>query len=159
MELEEAGEPAPMKSWVESPRGWEANTFRQVLRNPTIAGKRVNKGEVIGDAQWEPLITWEDFQRIQRVFADPGRRWKGGGGMPASTLLRHIARCHYCGRPLKRQTYRRKNKADGVKYFCGYRGCYKTTISQPGLDQYVEEVVLEWFERPENIACLTGGGL
>lgn len=90
-------------------------------------------------------------------MADPGRRWKGGGGTPAKTLMTHIARCHYCGRPLKRAVYRRKTKADAVEYYCGFRGCYKITISQPGLDAYVAEAVLAWFENPANLARLTSG--
>lgn len=122
-----------------------------------MAGKRVYQGEVIGDTQWEPLISWEEHQQLQRIMADPGRRWQGGGGTPAKTLMTHIARCHYCGRPLKRAVYRRKTKADAVKYYCGFRGCYKITISQPGLDAYVAEAVLCWFENPANLARLTSG--
>lgn len=155
MKLQDAGEPTPMKTWTEAPQGWQAKTVRQVLQNPTIAGKRVYRGEVIGDALWEPLVSWEDFQRVQRLLADPGRRAKGGGGIPALTLLTHIARCHYCGRPLKRAVLRRKNKADGVKYYCAFRGCYKITIAQPGLDAYVQEAALAWFEQPVNLARLT----
>lgn len=155
MALQDAGEPTPMKPWSQSPRGWDTYTVRQVLQNPTIAGKRVYRGEVIGDAAWEPLVSWEDFERLQRLFADPARRTKGGGGTPAKTLMVHIARCHSCGRPLRRATMRRKDKADAVKYHCSFRGCYKTTISQPGLDAYVEEVALAWFEQPANLARLT----
>lgn len=33
---------------------------------------------MIGEAQWEPLISWEDFQRLQCLFADLDRRTKGG---------------------------------------------------------------------------------
>ncbi len=157
MRFQDAGVQTDDKPRVEAPRGWDSNIVRNILSNPTIAGKRVYRGEIIGDAQWEGLISWEDFQKLQRLFADPGRRVKGGGGTPAKTLLTHIACCHYCGRPLKRAVYRRKTKADAVKYYCGFRGCYKTTISQPGLDAYVEEAALAWFERPENIARLTGG--
>lgn len=157
MRLQDAGEPTPMKPWSEAPRGWDTYTIRQVLQNPAIAGKRVYRGEVIGDAQWEPLISWEDFQKLQRLFADPGRRVKGGGGTPAKTLMVHIARCDYCGRPLKRAVLRRKCKADATKYQCEFRGCYKTTISQPGLDEYVQEVALAWFEQPVNLARLTAG--
>jgi DNA invertase Pin-like site-specific DNA recombinase len=155
MRLQDAGEPTPMRTWSEHPRGWDTYTIRQLLHNPTIAGKRVYRGQVIGDAAWEPLIGWEDFQKLQRVFADPGRKVRGGGGMPAKTLMVHIARCHYCGRPLKRAVLRRKNKADAVKYHCHFRGCFKTTISQPGLDAYVQEVALAWFEQPANVARLT----
>ena len=43
-----------------------------------------------------------------------------------------------------------------MKYQCQFRGCYRTMISQPGLDAYVEQVVLEWFQNPTNLAWLTG---
>jgi DNA invertase Pin-like site-specific DNA recombinase len=78
MRLQDAGEPTPMRAWSEHPRGWATYTIRQILQNPTIAGKRVYRGEVIGDADWEPLIGWEDFEKLQRLFADPGRRVRGG---------------------------------------------------------------------------------
>src|ERR1035438_342050 len=67
-----------MRTWSEHPRGWDTYTIRQLLHNPTIAGKRVYRGQVIGDAAWEPLIGWEDFQKLQRVFADPGRKVSSG---------------------------------------------------------------------------------
>lgn len=156
-ELQIAGEPTPKRPWVESPRGWDTYAVRHFLMNPTTAGKRVYRGEIIGDAQWEPLISWEDFQKIQRLLSDPGRRVKGGGGKnEAKTLMVHIARCHYCGRPLKRATMRPKNKSAALKYQCQFPGCYKTRISQPGLDAYVEQVALEWFQDPANLGWLTG---
>lgn len=156
--LQDAGELTPMKPWAENPRGWETHTLRQILKNPTIAGKRVHRGEIIGDAQWEGLVSWEDFQRLQRLLKDPSRRVKGAGGTQAKTLMVFIARCHYCGRGLKRGKHHRKNKGIQVRYQCLYRGCYKTSISQPALDTYVEEVVLAWFEQPENLALLTTEG-
>lgn len=82
MRLQDAGEPTPMKPWSESPRGWDTYTIRHMLQNPTIAGKRVYRGKVIGDAQWEPLISWEDFQRLQRLFADRRGGSRAGEGRP-----------------------------------------------------------------------------
>lgn len=159
MELERVGEPTPMGPLKkDTARGWDTYTVRQVLTNPTIAGKRVYRGEVIGDAQWEALVSWEDFQKIQRLLADPGRRTKGGGGTPAKTLMVHIAKCHYCGKPVKRMIMRRKTKADAVKYYCAYRGCWKITIGQPELDAYIEETALSWFTSPQNLTRLTHAG-
>jgi hypothetical protein len=80
MRLQDAGEPTPMRTWSEHPRGWDTYTIRQLLHNPTIAGKRVYRGQVIGDAAWEPLIGWEDFQKLQRVFADLVARSGAGVG-------------------------------------------------------------------------------
>lgn len=157
MRLQEAGEPTPKRTRTDAPRGWKTKTIQQVLRNPTIAGKRVYRGEVIGDAQWEALVSWEDFQKIQRIFSDPARRIKGDGGQPAKSLTVMIARCHYCGRGVRRVIERRPGRKHTVRYQCQYKGCYKVTIAAEPLDLFVEETVLAWFERSENLARLTGG--
>ena len=39
---------------------WDTVRIKRVLTNPTIAGKRVYRGEVIGDADWEGIITPEE---------------------------------------------------------------------------------------------------
>jgi DNA invertase Pin-like site-specific DNA recombinase len=79
-------------------RGWTAMTVKQILRNPTIAGKRVYRGKVVGDADWEPLVSEHDFARLQKILFDPARRIHNHDGVTPKSLLAHIAKCHYCGR-------------------------------------------------------------
>ncbi|PXA76860.1 recombinase family protein [Auritidibacter sp. NML100628] len=158
MGLEKAGEPLPQGPRKENTAGWVPSTVRQLLKNPTIAGKRVYRGEVIGDAAWEPLISWEDFQRIQSILNDPGRRVHFGQNQPKS-LLSHIAKCHYCGRTLKRSVQRYGDPgtpAPSRRYTCKYPGCYKVVIVQAPADALVEETLLNLLTTPETLARLTG---
>jgi hypothetical protein len=67
-----------MRPWSEHPRGWDTYTIRQLLQNPTIAGKRVYRGEVIGDADWEPL---------QQRLDEAADRY-AAGELPMSMLTR-----------------------------------------------------------------------
>jgi len=157
--LQDMGEPTP-----QGPRegnlsvGWAALTVKQILRNPTMAGKRVYRGEIIGDAGWEPLISAEDFARLQRILYDPARRVHVSDGVSPKALLTHIAKCHYCGRPLTRATYKAKGKAPAhprtMKYHCQFRGCYKVVVGADWLDEFVSAAAVAWFGRPENIAML-----
>lgn len=158
--LQDAGEPTPQGPRKDnlSP-GWQAQTIKQILRNPTIIGKRVYRGEVIGDASWEPLISAEDFERIQRIIFDPARRVHVTDGVQPKALLSHIARCHYCGRPLTRTTYKAKGRAPvhprTPKYHCRFRGCYKVVVASNWLDEFVSSAAVEWFSQSANIALLT----
>lgn len=158
--LQDMGVPTP-----QGPRkdnlsvGWQAQTIKQILRNPTMMGKRVYRGEIIGDAEWEPLISEADFERIQRIIMDPARRVHVSDGIRAKALLTHIVRCHYCGRPMARTTYKAKGKAPvhprTSKYHCRFRGCYKVVIASEWLDEFVSSAAVEWFAHPANIALLT----
>lgn len=156
--MQDSGAPTP-----QGPRkgnvsgGWTVATVKQILSNPTIIGKRVFRGEVIGDADWEPLIAEEDFARIQRLLFDPRRRVHSGDGVTPKSLLSHIALCDYCGHPLHRVLGPTKENASRtVRYQCQFRGCFKITIVAAALDEYVVEYALSWLSRPEEVALLVG---
>ncbi|PXA77287.1 recombinase family protein [Auritidibacter sp. NML100628] len=72
--LNHAGVPTPMKPYSEHSRGWMNMTLRQVLRNPTIAGLRVYRGEVIGEADWPAILAREKWERVNRALEDRSRR-------------------------------------------------------------------------------------
>src|SRR6266540_1915764 len=72
--------PAPSASSA-TPTGkpFHTTTLRRVLTNPRMAGLRVHRGEVIGEASWEPVISRGDFERLRGLFSghrgargDPG---------------------------------------------------------------------------------------
>lgn len=157
-QLQDQGEPTPhgaRKGNVS--RGWTASSVKQIMRNPTIAGKRVFRGEIIGDADWAPLVSAEDFARIQRLLFDPSRRVHVSNGVTAKSLLSHIAKCDCCSRPLQRILSRPdKNGIRRVRYQCRFRGCYKVTIMAPELDEHVSEFAIAWLSDPGNAALLVG---
>jgi len=107
---------------------WRSNTVRQLLSNPNIA-------ENIGQ---------EKSDRLRRFFADPSRERQG---RPTKHLLTSIVRCQ-CGNKMYVV-----NKGRGqIAYSCfqnrSTKGCGKTWISAPGLEDYVTKEVIRWLSGP-----------
>lgn len=156
--LTRMGEPGPSGPREGNPdRGWAQATVKQILKNPTIAGKRVYQGKVIGDAQWEPLISEEDFTRVQKVLQDRARRVHHHDGVAPKTLLSHILKCHYCGRPMVRTTNKNRKVGGGPRhprYICRHIGCQKVMIAAEWLDEFISAAAVAWLSTPENIAAL-----
>lgn len=157
-DLQDRGEPTPQKSHDgKITSAWTATTVKQIMRNPTIAGKRVYRGGVIGDAAWEPLVSFEDFTRIQRLLSDPSRRVRESATTGPKSLLSHIAICDCCGHPLHRVLDRRRGDAPRkVRYVCRFRTCYKISIGAAPVDEYVVDYALGWLSAPANAALLVG---
>jgi DNA invertase Pin-like site-specific DNA recombinase len=156
-----AGEPvyAILRDWherdVTSPRGkrWHSTSFRHVMTSARIAGLRVYRGEVVGEATWEPIIDRATWEAVKAVFADPERRRRQGS--PRKYLLTglglHCGR-EGCGAPL---IARPAVKADGRsvrQYVCSPpprgRGCGKITQIAEPLELYVTERLLDWLAGP-----------
>jgi hypothetical protein len=74
---------------------------RKILLNPRNAGLATYKGEVIGKAAWEPIITPETYTLLAAKLNDPSRltRTESRGRKP-SNLLTGIARCATCDEPV-----------------------------------------------------------
>ena len=82
---------------------WHANTVRQLLASPRIAGLRSYQPRdqrpetpfrnVMGPGRWEGIITPAEFERVLAVMKNPDRRTTRAG----NNLLSGIARCGRCG--------------------------------------------------------------
>lgn len=72
---------------------WSYQGVARMLRNPGYAGRRVHQGEVIGTAQWEPIIEPERFDAVQEQL--DVRRGHRSANRPR--LLTGVARCGVCG--------------------------------------------------------------
>jgi site-specific DNA recombinase len=156
-----AGEPtyAILRDWhtrgILSPRGfrWHSTSFRHVMTSARIAGLRTYRGEVVGEATWEPIIDRATWEQVKAVFADPDRRRKQGA--PRKYLLTGLGLVcgrEGCGRPL---IARPAVKADGRslrQYVCSGpprgRGCGKITQLAEPLELYVTERMLDWLDGP-----------
>lgn len=78
-------------------RPQSAQALKRCLTNPQISGLRKYRGEVIGKAVWEPIISDEDRQRVIAALASPRRKADKG---TAKYLLSYIAVCGVCGAPV-----------------------------------------------------------
>ncbi len=154
-ELNARGVPTPRKprrqTLESNPAGvvtrWEPATLRQLLRNPTIAGRRVHRGEDIGPADWEPIIDYGTWLRLHALFSDPARlSVKVPRGPAPRHLMSGIATCGECGARMKAATnLSRMPRA----YVCRNEGCMRVTVTADRVDERIEEVLVALFDRPD----------
>lgn len=153
-DLSEAGIPTPRKprakTLADDPdsvvTGWEPATLRQLLLNPTIAGRRVHRREDIGEASWAPIVTYETWLRLRAYLKDPARLTvTNRRGSEARHLLTGIARCGECGTKVK-ASYSQKRLARA--YQCRGEGCMAVTITADRCDEVVVETLFALFGRP-----------
>ena len=97
-DLNRRGVPAP-KSQKNALEHWVPRRLRLILANPSYAGLRQHRGDVIGAGAWPALIEEPDWHRIQGILADPARRT--GPGPAAKYLLSGIAKCGACGASMR----------------------------------------------------------
>lgn len=77
-----SGEPlrAIMRDWQDRdirPVGggmWRTSSLRRLLGSPRIAGLREHRGEVVGEACWDGIITPAQHERLKAILTDPTRR-------------------------------------------------------------------------------------
>src|SRR5262249_33230793 len=112
---------------------WTYIRVRRMLTNPAYAGLRVYRGEVIGDAGWEPILDRRPFDALMAKF-EPRRGRRGGD---VRHLLSGIARCGRCGGPM----YVGHDRGRLV-YTCGTHPGHLTR-SKTHVDAYVTAVLLE----------------
>ncbi|MBQ1122582.1 recombinase family protein [Streptomyces sp. B15] len=140
MDLRSCGEREPG-------RRWEMHHVRDMLRNPAYIGKRVHRGEIVGDATWKALVDEDVFWAVQRILDDPERRKSNDNAV--THWLSWIALCGECGAAgdgdephLKAQPSR-----GAMAYECSER--HDTVMREALLDAYVEEALIEWLSKPE----------
>jgi hypothetical protein len=83
------------------PRGgtaWSSTTVRDVLTSPRNAGLVQHRGEVVGEAQWEPILDRVTYERVVAVLNDPGRRV----GARSRSTFTGVFICGVCGERLMR---------------------------------------------------------
>lgn len=115
---------------------WLDSSVRRIALNPTNAGMRVHRGEVVGAAKWPGLVTLEQFDRVRAILTDPTRSTRSGDSR-ARWLLSGIATCGRpeCGGPL-----RVLNNRGTKTYTCTW--CQKVTRRLEPVDAYVTERVI-----------------
>ena len=127
-------------------REWEDHNLYHLLRNPGYIGRRVHQGVDIGEAAWEPLISRELFDAVQRIVSDPSRRTSESPDVVH--LLSGLVRCGTCGVGSLRV---KANKRGQDGYFCPDNHC--VVMLKDKLDAYVTEGLLAWLGSPAAVAA------
>lgn len=78
---------------------WSAETLRDVLMKPALAGLVPAGGELVR-ASWPAILEREAWEALTAKLTDPARTTNGGTGNEPRHLLSGVARCH-CGAPVK----------------------------------------------------------
>ena len=119
-------------------RGWTANTVRQVLLGPAIAGlrrhHRPGQRKELYPAQWPGIVTREEWDQLGAILRDPARLIHRG--TEPRHLLSHLALCGECGVPV-----RHRSQGTGA-YAC--EACRRVYVSAPPADAVVVQTVLVW---------------
>lgn len=145
------------KTLAEDPMGvvktWEPSTLRQLLLNPTIAGRRVHRGEDIGPASWDPILDYGTWLRLRSYLKNPARLTVSNPRGPTPRhLLSGIARCGECGARVKAAINRSRIPR---AYVCRAEGCMKVTATADRVDERVVAVLMALFQRPDFQRALT----
>ena len=136
---------------------WNRASIRSILLNPRIAGLSVYQGEIVGQGQWEPLVSEETWRAVRGVLEDPSRKPPRG----VRTLLGGLALCP-CG-----------NVVAGGPSHTGHR-VYRCSMptrdrSWPGehvarqaepVEEFIEKLVIERLSRADaaDLVAVQEGG-
>jgi site-specific DNA recombinase len=111
---------------------WRSATLRRIVGSPTIAGRRMSKGEDVGPGQWPAIVGLDEVEQVRRVLARGERR----GRLPRLALLaggRLV--CGACRAPMS--TARR---GSGVRVYRCLR-CFAQVTAEPLEDLVASAVV------------------
>jgi site-specific DNA recombinase len=129
---------------IPGPRGdyWWPETLRRLLVNPGYAAKRVHQGQIIGDAQWPPILSEDEWQRLCRKLKDPARRTHRDTSI--KHLLSGIARCGVgdCDNTVRVQKNRGQLSYVAVP-------CFHVARLEKNVDHLVTEIIIERLSRPD----------
>lgn len=121
---------------------WQQHSLRNVLTSPRTAGLRQHRGEVVGEAEWDPIITPEERELLlatikrrngQRRRPQAPRRYLLSGG---------LLRCSGCGEKMLALPRQDGRRAYRCRSGPGFDGCGKRAALAESLEEYVAESVL-----------------
>jgi site-specific DNA recombinase len=117
---------------------WTDSQIRRLLTNPSYAGLRTHRGEIIGAGVWEPLVPPAQFDRVQARLSRLARSKTRQTN--TARLLTGVARCGVCGSKLMVGHDRNRRKV----YQC--RQGFHVSRDEEMVDQYVGSAVLRRLE-------------
>src|SRR6266498_2350331 len=126
---------------------FHTTTLRRVLTNPRMAGLRVHRGEVIGEASWEPVISRGDFERLRGLFSGRPRQRIG---RPQTYPYSGLLRCGHkgCGGRMTGSSRGATQKAYGCER------CDRTWITAAPVERFLDEAVITTLAGEEFAASL-----
>lgn len=137
---------------IPGPKGgqWRRGVIRKMALNPAYIGKRVLRGEVVGDGVWEGIITPDLFWAVNLRLSAPERKTTRPGRV--KWLLSYLAVCGECQGPMSAATSRQGIYNEPM-YRCYKKRCSSVKVAE--LDNIVQATILAFLCRPDVYALLT----
>jgi DNA invertase Pin-like site-specific DNA recombinase len=131
---------------------WSNRAMTDILRSPRIAGRRVHRGEDVGEATWPGII---DQQTHEALVGTLQARSKGAGKPALVRWCNHLLWCGHCGHYLA-GTYMRPGH---YTYTCrtSRGGCSRIAIHGPKVEAEIERQILGYLSRPDVLSALASG--
>lgn len=142
---------------VTTPTGaaWVPSQVKRVLINPGYAGKRVYRGEILGDATWPAIFDGLTHTMLVAKLTDPARGSQRDSAI--KHLLSGIVQCAVCGSAMRVA----KNRGS-LSYTCWVNAKTPTSgrsfhvarlVSR--VDGFVEELLVDRLSRPDALELFT----
>lgn len=129
---------------------WERASLRRMLTRPRNAGLSVYRGEVIGSANWEPIVDEADWQALMSLLLSPDRRRSSSNELARIGIGLFL--CGKCAEPTAVESGTTKSKKPA--YRCPTR--HLSRVVTP-VDAFVGELVIERLSRPDALDLLDEG--
>lgn len=141
---------------VRTPRGnqWKAQTLKQMLLSPRLAGYRIHQGRVLINSEtkewvkgnWRPILDQQTWMAIAERLTVPNAALERRAEPHRRYLLSGILRCAECSGPLHGNS-----RKDGYWYYgCKVRGgvggqvgCARVSASGQALDHLFSRIMKE----------------
>lgn len=130
---------------------WNPRSVHSVVTKPRNAGKRVYRGEVVGDAAWPAILPLETWERVRIVLAERA----SGNSNTLRRWLTGVLLCSECSHELTGSV-----APNGHRYWCATPrgGCGKIAVSADKVESFVEGLLLAYLARPDVLTSLAAAG-
>jgi site-specific DNA recombinase len=131
---------------------WQSSRLRLLITSPRVAGLKEHRGEIVGPATWNSIISPED--RLS-ILAAIEQRTVAGRRVPRRYLLSGMVRCSLCGNRLfsaARKSTRRYVCQSGVDH----GGCGKITVVAAPVEELIADAVLYRLDTVDLAKSLAG---
>jgi DNA invertase Pin-like site-specific DNA recombinase len=145
---------------------WSGGSVRQVLLRARNCGRQVTdtrassaaskiQDTILDDApaQWDAIVSDEDYHSLRRLLADPKRHTGRSPGR--KHLLSGIALCGHCKHPLTSGSRQAKGRGRKPVYICKARGCQRILRDLASVDSVVVDTITTVLARPDWASVLT----
>jgi site-specific DNA recombinase len=130
---------------------WRRGIIRKIAMDPAYIGKRVLRGEIVGDGIWPAIGDEETYWACVRLLEDPSRTTMKSAR--AMYVPSYIVTCEVCGGQVS--CSRGQSKRHIGAYYRLPRNCVRVRIEP--LDELAERAVVAWLSQPEVFDLRSGG--